>query len=62
MQFGHNSTVKSSSFFGFRVGFRDQYGSLSAPVTRSSVNAASHYANAHNMFNLFRSFLINIKN
>ena len=34
------------------VVFRGLHGSLSAPVTRSSVNADSHYAYANDIFNV----------
>ena len=50
VQFAQNFTVKSSSFLDSVV-FGGLHGSLSAPVTRSSVNADSHYANVNDLLN-----------
>ena len=54
VQFAQNSTVQCSSFLLVVLsdGYRGQHGSLSAPVTRSSVNAESHYANANYLLNV----------
>ena len=47
----YSRAMKNSSFLGFRVSFSSKHGSISAPVTRSSVYAESHYANSNDLLN-----------